>query len=166
MNARVTSDGDELFLVDTAMVQSDGSWTQSLHLEMTAGNRFEVARIANRWPLNSIDVTASNLPQEFDRDAEAISFVKGCYLGQETVARIDAIGHVNRRLVAIRSRVPATELEGQELFDPENREKPLGKITSAAAVGDGRTIALAMVRVAGLQPGASWQTPAGAVTLA
>ena len=36
------------------------------------------------------DITDSNLPQEVGRDALAISFVKGCYLGQETVARIDA----------------------------------------------------------------------------
>ena len=33
---------------------------------------------------------------------EAISFTKGCYLGQETVARIDALGHVNQRLVNVR----------------------------------------------------------------
>jgi hypothetical protein len=41
------------------------------------------------------------LPQELGRDARAISFTKGCYLGQETVARLDALGHVNRRLVAV-----------------------------------------------------------------
>lgn len=47
------------------------------------------------------DIPARALPQEFGRDGRAISFTKGCYLGQETVARIDALGHVNRRFVGI-----------------------------------------------------------------
>ena len=47
------------------------------------------------------DVPPRALPQEFGRDGAAISFTKGCYLGQETVARLDALGHVNRRFVGI-----------------------------------------------------------------
>ena len=47
------------------------------------------------------DVPPRVLPQEFGRDAAAISFTKGCYLGQETVARLDALGHVNRRFVGV-----------------------------------------------------------------
>ncbi len=43
-------------------------------------------------------MTEKNLPQEFGRDERAINFVKGCYLGQETVARLDALGHVNQLL--------------------------------------------------------------------
>ena len=53
-------------------------------------------------PLFGQDVTSDNLPQEVDRGAAAISFTKGCYLGQETVARIDAMGHVNQRLLGLR----------------------------------------------------------------
>ena len=44
------------------------------------------------------EVTEKNLPQEIGRDDRAINFVKGCYLGQETVARLDALGHVNQLL--------------------------------------------------------------------
>jgi folate-binding protein YgfZ len=47
------------------------------------------------------DVPPRTLPQELDRDIASISFTKGCYLGQETVARLDALGHVNRRFVGI-----------------------------------------------------------------
>ena len=47
-------------------------------------------------------MTPDNLPQEVGRDARAINFVKGCYLGQETVARIDALGHVNKLLRGLR----------------------------------------------------------------
>lgn len=47
------------------------------------------------------DIVPKTLPQELGRDARAISFTKGCYLGQETVARLDALGHVNRRLAGL-----------------------------------------------------------------
>ena len=63
--------------------------------------RFDVARIEAGTPLFKVDFDDSNLPQEVGRDAEAISFTKGCYLGQETVARIDALGHVNQRIVGV-----------------------------------------------------------------
>jgi folate-binding protein YgfZ len=48
-----------------------------------------------------MDFDDRNLPQEVGRDAEAISFTKGCYLGQETVARIDALGHVNQQSAGV-----------------------------------------------------------------
>lgn len=55
-------------------------------------------RIQQRLPLVGQDTTATSLAQELLRDAWAISFTKGCYLGQETVARLDAMGHVNWNL--------------------------------------------------------------------
>ena len=54
-----------------------------------------VRRVESVTPWNRVDVTVDNLPQELDRDEKSISFVKGCYLGQETVARLDAMGRVN-----------------------------------------------------------------------
>jgi len=90
---------------------------------------FESARIEAGWPLYGRDITADNLPQEIDRDRQAISFVKGCYLGQETVARIDALGHVNKTLVGLKfsgSEVPAAGLE----LTAEG--KTLGTVKSAA----------------------------------
>jgi folate-binding protein YgfZ len=63
---------------------------------------FHAVRIEAGFPLFGHDITDKNLPQEVARDRQAISFNKGCYLGQETVARIDALGHVNRLLVGLR----------------------------------------------------------------
>jgi folate-binding protein YgfZ len=63
---------------------------------------FEVLRVAGGTPVFGKDITEKNLPQEIARDERAISFVKGCYLGQETVARIDALGHVNQILKGLR----------------------------------------------------------------
>lgn len=58
----------------------------------------EAMRIEAGTPAFGRDVKPDNLPQEVARDGRAINFVKGCYLGQETVARIDALGHVNKLL--------------------------------------------------------------------
>src|SRR5205807_8624579 len=62
----------------------------------------EALRIEAGTPCFGRDVTPENLPQEVGRDARAINFVKGCYLGQETVARIDALGHVNKHLKGLK----------------------------------------------------------------
>lgn len=76
------------------------------------------------------DVTSDNLPQELARDAKAVSFQKGCYLGQETVARIDALGHVNRLLVRLRGEGNLQLASGAGL---ERDGKQVGQITSAAS---------------------------------
>ncbi|MBM4003026.1 MAG: folate-binding protein YgfZ [Planctomycetes bacterium] len=55
----------------------------------------ECCRIESGTPWFGSDITPDNLPQELGIDDRAISFKKGCYLGQETIARIDALGHVN-----------------------------------------------------------------------
>ena len=62
----------------------------------------QVSRIEKATPWLELDISENNLPQELQRDSKAINFNKGCYLGQETVARIDARGRVNRLLVSIR----------------------------------------------------------------
>ncbi len=76
----------------------------------------EALRIEAGFPHFGTDITDKNLPQEVARDKAAISFTKGCYIGQETVARIDALGHVNRLLCGVRfdgGEVPGV---GTELF--------------------------------------------------
>lgn len=91
----------------------------------------EPLRIEAGTPRFGRDVTTDNLPQEVGRDVRAINFVKGCYLGQETVARIDSMGHVNRHLRGlVLSGGPA------DLPPPgaviEAAGKGVGAITSAA----------------------------------
>lgn len=62
---------------------------------------FQRLRIQERFPLVGVDIGEANLIPEADRDRRAISYTKGCYLGQEPIARIDAMGHVNRKLMAL-----------------------------------------------------------------
>ncbi len=86
-------------------------------------------RIEAGTPVFGRDVTEKNLPQEFARDDRAISFVKGCYLGQETVARIDAVGHVNQILKGLAFEPgTACPAPGSAL---ESDGKRVGTITSA-----------------------------------
>lgn len=105
---------------------------------------WQTVRVESNWPLWGIDFDESNLPQEISRDAQAISFCKGCYLGQETVARIDALGHVNKQLVQVLFEGPTTPEVGADLF---NGDQPVGRVTSATTSSRwGGPAALAMVR--------------------
>jgi len=75
-------------------------WIENEGVPRASADAWEAARIETGMPA-PIDIPEKTLPQELDRNTWAISFTKGCYLGQETVARIDALGHVNRRFVAV-----------------------------------------------------------------
>jgi folate-binding protein YgfZ len=106
--------------------------------------QFEVFRIEHGMPRQGIDIDEKTIPQEAFLDRDAVSFTKGCFLGQELVARIDSRGHVNRYLRRLRvdgSDVPprgATVVVG---------EKDVGAVTSAASVpGEDRAVALGMIR--------------------
>jgi folate-binding protein YgfZ len=112
---------------------------------------FESLRIEAGTPLFGIDFTDQNLPQEVNRDRQAISFTKGCYLGQETVARIDALGHVNQKLVGVRFMGDENPAVGTELM---NNGLPVGRVTSATYSPQLRAaLALAMVRRESNVPG-------------
>lgn len=58
-------------------------------------------RVEAGEPVMGIDVDGSTIPQESGLVAETVSFTKGCFVGQELVARINSRGRVNRRLVGI-----------------------------------------------------------------
>lgn len=62
---------------------------------------FNIARIEGGTPLYYIDFGPSSLPAETGVIEDRVSFTKGCYLGQEVVARMHARGHSKRRLVAL-----------------------------------------------------------------
>lgn len=105
---------------------------------------FQTRRIEAGFPLFGIDFNEQNLPQEIGRDAEAISFTKGCYLGQETVARIDALGHVNQQLCGVRFFCEEMPVAGLELTQAGG---VVGHVASAAFSPHlNAPLALAMVR--------------------
>lgn len=111
----------------------------------------EILRIESPAPLYGVDITLDNLPQEVHRDAQAIHFKKGCYLGQETVARIDALGHVNKLLVQVTFAPEANVSPGLEL---RHGEKVVGHVTSACfSPKFAAPLALAYVRREHAAPG-------------
>mgnify|MGYP003307887804 FL=1 len=59
---------------------------------------FDARRIAALLPIVGQDIGPENLAQEVDRDSLAISFAKGCYLGQETIARVQSVSYTHLTL--------------------------------------------------------------------
>jgi folate-binding protein YgfZ len=117
---------------------------------------FDRLRFASRFPANGVEVTLAHLPQEFGRDEAAISFTKGCYLGQETVARIDALGHVNFFLVRLDFQSPDVTA-GLELF---RDDKQVGRVTSCVDLQG-----LGFVRRSCARAGEVLQSATGPVTV-
>lgn len=90
---------------------------------------YERARIAAGVPRLGLELDESTIPQEAGLDEDSVSFTKGCFLGQELVARIDSRGHVNRRLRRIEPRDDQVVLEPGAAIELDGRE--VGTITSA-----------------------------------
>ena len=110
---------------------------------------FQWQRIAAGFPWFGRDFDQGNLPQELDRNEAAISFTKGCYLGQETVARLDALGHVNRLLRGLLIEQPQGVEEGCPL---QLADREVGRLTSLIE-GEHCGIGLAIIRQDAAQPG-------------
>lgn len=101
----------------------------------------EARRIAAGVPRFGVDVTTAHLVQEAGLETSAVSFEKGCYLGQETVARVHYRGQVNRRLVGVALSAAAptgtpVTVDGREV----------GILTSVAASPELGEIGLAVIR--------------------
>jgi folate-binding protein YgfZ len=89
----------------------------------------EVLRVEAGRPLLGKDATEANLAEEIGLE-DAISSTKGCYVGQEIVARLRTYGRVNRRLVGFRfPREPVPE--GTAFSNPEKPDHELARVSSA-----------------------------------
>ncbi len=105
--------------------------------DMMSPAEFSALRVASGFPWYGEDLDEHTLPLEVRQDA-AISMDKGCYMGQETVSRLVRVGHVNRRLVALRFSGAAPAV-GTALA---RGGKATGKVTSVAGAAG-----LGMVRL-------------------
>ncbi|MCA9008645.1 MAG: hypothetical protein KDB01_02810 [Planctomycetaceae bacterium] len=118
------------------------------HVDVDAAQRsFEELRIRERFPLVGQDLTTENMAPEAERNKSAISYVKGCYLGQEPIARLDAMGHVNRALRCVESSVPSDQLLQATVLASD--DVVAGVVTSAVPVQEG-AIGLAMIRASAI----------------
>jgi folate-binding protein YgfZ len=104
----------------------------------------EAARILAGWPRLGAEIEERTLPQEVRYDEiGGVSYTKGCYVGQETVARLHFRGHTNRDLRGVVwERGPDVPPASGEL---RLDDKVVGEVRSVLQV-DGHTVGLALVR--------------------
>ena len=101
----------------------------------------EILRVESGRPRFGREMSNATIPQEAGIDARAVSFTKGCYIGQETVARLHYRGKPNRHLRGLRLEAPVT---GDEAITHEARE--VGRIGTAVTSPAHGPIALAVIR--------------------
>lgn len=107
---------------------------------------FNACRVEAGRPVYGIDFTDQSLPAETGQFDRAVSVTKGCYLGQEIVARMHARQQVAKLLVGLRVKVDALPAAGVELHDMNGAV--VGTVTSSTVspILGGACIALATVR--------------------
>lgn len=128
---------------------------EALGARVAGVEELEVLRVVAGIPRWGLDYGEDNLPQETGLES-AISYTKGCYLGQEIVARVHYRGGVQRTLVGLRLVAPAAG--GAELSFEERPVGTLGSVVTAPGVG---VIALAIVHRRGAEVGTRLLLPDG-----
>jgi folate-binding protein YgfZ len=112
-----------------------------LDFETVTEEAAECLRIESGRPRLGFDMDAETMPQEAGINERAVSFTKGCYVGQETVARLHYRGKPNRHLRGLRLTEPAER--GMEVLLGEKVVGRLGSVCVSPRLGP---IALALVR--------------------
>lgn len=116
--------------------------------EQLSPAEWDALRLAHGVPAFGDDFDAKTYPQEAALEARAVSFSKGCYLGQEVVCRLQMRGQVHRLLAAFDAEAPAPA-RGDTV---RAAGVDVGVVTSASVV-DGRVRGLAMLKRAAAEPG-------------
>ncbi len=124
--------GDTDFLIDA--LRGRGA-------EPVSDTTAECVRVERGRPRYGVDLDDTVIPQEADLNPRAVSFTKGCYVGQETVARLYYRGKPNRNLRGLRLSAPASA-EAEITF----ADRTVGRLTSVADSPALGWIGLALVR--------------------
>jgi tRNA-modifying protein YgfZ len=147
----LTLGAEDAEAVDSAIAgASDAESREGARLRRAGWFATNIARIEAGTPLYFLDFDETNLPHETGVIGSRINFRKGCYLGQEVVARMEARGQSKQRLVGFRVRGEA----GPDAPAVTPETKPVGTVTSSTLSPMlGMTpIGLAMVRSAHATP--------------
>jgi len=125
----------------------DALWTRAVAAGAVPDGleAWDIARVEAGRPEWGIDIDDNTIPQEANFDAlHAISYTKGCYVGQETVARVHFRGHVNKHLRGVRSVGTDPLRSGATLHDEAGNQ--VGDVRSTVRSPRLGSIALAMIR--------------------
>jgi folate-binding protein YgfZ len=114
---------------------------EALGVEAVSEEAAECLRIESGRPRLGLDMDGETMPQEAGINERAVSFTKGCYVGQETVARLHWKGKPNRHLRGLRLSEPVER--GAEI---RLSERSVGRVGSACVSPGFGPIALALVR--------------------
>ncbi len=119
---------------------------------------FNIARIEGGSPLFMVDFGTASLPHETSLIESRVSFTKGCYLGQEVVARMQSLGKPKQVIVAFKASRDALPSGGAQVFtrrDDGGIGDEVGVVTSSALspMLGAAPIGLATLRVAHAAPG-------------
>jgi len=134
-HSRTGTTGFDLFVPNSSLLtvaqQLDGA-AKSVKGRYCGWSALEMVRIEAGIPRFGLDMDETNFPQESGIGSQAVSYSKGCYIGQEILNRLHTMGHVNRQLCGLRlpDRVPTLPVKGDKLF---YEGKEVGYITSALA---------------------------------
>lgn len=144
-----------------------------IRLRPAGWHAMNIARIEAGEPMFMIDFGTNSLPAETGVIESRVSFAKGCYLGQEIVARMKSLGHPKQVLVALRLEKDAAigldwqPVTGTPIFAAEDDQNAAGAVTSStiSPMLGGELVAFAMMKWASAQPGArvTYAGPGGGV---
>ncbi len=154
--------------------------SSTIRLRPGGWHAFNIARVEAGTPLYYIDFGPNSLPAETGVIDDRVSFTKGCYLGQEVVARMHSRGHSKKKLVALMAAVPTAAsiaapgseqepylanvpqpLSGANVL-PEQGDEPVGVITSStlSPMNAAAPICFAAIKNDLATPGAKFRVPA------
>ena len=152
---QVGSPGFEIFLsradVQRAWeaIRSTGA-IRAIRVRTVGWYAFNAARIEGGTPLFNIDFASTNLPHESSLIESRVSFTKGCYPGQEIVARMQHLGAPKQALRGLRIEADALPVAGTQVFaaEDETLAQPVGVITSStiSPLSGAAPIAIAMLK--------------------
>lgn len=137
----VATDGGIDLIVAAAEAAALSSALLERGAEAVGEGAAEIIRIESGRPRFGREMTTATIPQEAGINERAVSFTKGCYIGQETVARLHYKGKPNRHLRGLRLSAPARGGDPVRLA-----ERDLGLVGSAATSPAHGPIALAILR--------------------
>lgn len=144
--ARLTAEGIDLWV---ARAQAEALFEQLVRAAVAVGGgvlgdpSWAEAHVALRVPRLGVDFGEDSYPQEAGLGSRALSFSKGCYLGQEVVYMLENRGQLPRRLVQLEAPSGAVIEPGAPVLDGEG--KRVGEVTSATVSGE-EPLALAYVK--------------------
>jgi tRNA-modifying protein YgfZ len=122
-------------------------------LEATEVETFRIERGIPEW---GHELNEDVIPNEAGLDKTAVSYTKGCYVGQEVISRLKSLGHVNRKLCGVQLVDGSLLTGGHKLLNDSGQQT--GFVTSAARSQQlGAWIGLAYVKRNFIQPGSRYR---------